>query len=41
LYANTHSNTHPYLNSNAYADSNIYTDFNANTYDTNTNADSY
>jgi hypothetical protein len=41
LYANTHSNTHPYLNSNAYADSNIYTDFNANTYDTNTNANSY
>jgi hypothetical protein len=41
LYANTHSNTHPYLNSNAYADSNIYTDFNANTYDTDTNADSY
>ena len=41
MYANTHSNTHPYLNSNAYADSNIYTDFNANTYDTDTNADSY
>jgi hypothetical protein len=41
LYANTHSNTHPYLNSNAYADSNIYTDFNANIYDTNTNTDSY
>jgi hypothetical protein len=41
LYANTHSSTHPYLNSNAYADSNIYTDFNANTYDTNTNANSY